>query len=199
MPLADISDDEEQVGRRNTYSPFGLPLRPTPVNVPVYVSPSILSTFHSSLLSSIRRVSKLPSVFQGTSIRYRGGRGDSGNGGVDVRKTEDMLTPESKTDTTPPPSSASLPSSAPSSSTTPTATPATTAPTNAVRSSPLLFSPPSPSHFKPPSLTLTLSLSPLTTSKPPSPSNLPPQHSSPTSASQSTWPSYQSQSSSPST
>merc|ERR1712098_125028 len=34
MPLAGASDDEEEVGRRNSYSPFGIPLRFTPVNVP---------------------------------------------------------------------------------------------------------------------------------------------------------------------
>ncbi|KAK0119719.1 hypothetical protein ONS95_011155 [Cadophora gregata] len=41
MPLADISDDEEEVGRRNTYSPFGLPVRFTPVNVPAHNASSI--------------------------------------------------------------------------------------------------------------------------------------------------------------
>ncbi|PVH82138.1 hypothetical protein DL98DRAFT_530570 [Cadophora sp. DSE1049] len=41
MPLAGTSDDEEEVGRRNTYSPFGLPLRVTPVNVPAHNTSSI--------------------------------------------------------------------------------------------------------------------------------------------------------------
>ncbi|KAH6723147.1 hypothetical protein DL95DRAFT_456784 [Leptodontidium sp. 2 PMI_412] len=41
MPLADYSDDEEEVGSRNTYTVLGIPMGAKPVNVPPHNSTSI--------------------------------------------------------------------------------------------------------------------------------------------------------------
>ncbi|KAH7355079.1 hypothetical protein BKA65DRAFT_497604 [Rhexocercosporidium sp. MPI-PUGE-AT-0058] len=41
MPLADYSDDEEEVGSRNTYRVFGITMGAKPVNVPPHNSTSI--------------------------------------------------------------------------------------------------------------------------------------------------------------
>lgn len=44
MPLADYSDDEEEVGSRNTYTVLGIPMGAKPVNVPPYVPLYLIPT-----------------------------------------------------------------------------------------------------------------------------------------------------------